>query len=112
MDVDGAYCLKKGQPASGTQYDEAYVNKIVEDMLLRIQKGGESEIKRLAFEFDKYDGDIVMRSEIVEEVISTAVPQEEKDAIKFSHRPGVNIAKAQRDGLKDTDMEISPGYRV
>ena len=112
MDVEGTYYLKKGQPSSDTQYDETYVDKRVEDMLLRIQKGGESEIKRLAFELDNYDGDIVMTPEIVEEIISTAVPQKEKDAIKFSYQRIKAFAEAQRDGLKDTDMEISPGYRV
>ena len=73
--------LKKSPKTSST--DDTKTTGIVQDLLKDIEKTREQGCIDLTKKFDKYDGEIVVSKERIEEIKKT-LDQKTKDDIKFS----------------------------
>ena len=88
--------------------DASDIRAAVQDILNRIEAGGDEAAKQYAARFDRYDGNIVLaRDEI--EASAEQVPQKLKDDIRFAWDNVRRFAEAQKDTIRDMQIEISPG---
>ena len=95
--------------ASRTSTDDASdIRATVQDILNRIEAGGDEAAKRYAARFDRYDGNIVLARDEVESA-AEQVPQKLKDDIRFAWDNVRRFAEAQKDTIRDMQIEISPG---
>ena len=84
--------LKKSPKTSST--DDTKTAGIVEGLLKDIEKSKEQGCIDLTKKFDKYDGDIIVSKEKIEEVKKN-LDQKTKDDVKFSHDRERKFAEAQ-----------------
>ncbi|MDE0254429.1 MAG: histidinol dehydrogenase [Rhodospirillaceae bacterium] len=88
--------------------DASDIRAAVLDILNRIEAGGDEAAKQYAARFDRYDGNIVLaRDEI--EAAAEQVPRKLKDDIRFAWDNVRRFAEAQKDTIRDMQIEISPG---
>ena len=74
--------LKKSPKTSST--DDKKTREIVQKLLDDLKKSREDGCKQLTKKFDKYDGDIIVSKERINE-IKKSLDQKTKDDIQFSH---------------------------
>jgi len=88
--------------------DASDTQKIVRDILDDIEAGGDEAALRYAAKFDKYEGEVLLSPEAIEAAIAQ-VPEKLKADIRFAHANVKKFAEAQRDTLKDIEVEVVPG---
>lgn len=88
--------------------DAGDVHKTVRSILDEIEQVGEDAARAYAAKFDKYDGNIVLTREEIENAASL-VPARLKDDIRFAHDNVRRFAEAQKSSLVDFETEIVPG---
>ena len=99
------YLKKAGKTAAtGEQDVRATVQAILDD----IEAGGEAKAREYAVKFDKWEGDIVV-SRDAREAAAEKVPQRLKDDIRFAHDQVRRFAEAQKDAIRDAQVELRPG---
>jgi Histidinol dehydrogenase len=96
--------LKKSPKTSST--DDTKTRKIVEDILKDIEQSKEEGCKEYSKKLDKYEGDVVVTKEKIEE-IKKNLDQKTKDDIQFSHERVRKFAEAQ---LKIMDKILKLNY--
>ena len=74
--------LKKSPKTSST--DDLKTREIVQNLLNDLEKSREEGCKELTKKFDKYDGEIIVSKERIEE-IKKKLDDKTKDDIKFSY---------------------------
>ena len=98
--------LKK---ADRTSTDDAGdVSATVQAILSEIEAGGEEAARTYAAKFDKYEGDIVLSRDEIDEAAGQ-VPQKLKDDIRYAHDNVRRFAEAQKKTIADFEYEIAPG---
>ena len=99
--------LKKANKTSST--DDNRTREIVENILKDIEKKKEDGCIELTKKFDKYEGDIIVSKERIEE-IKKKLDQKTKDDVQFSHERVRKFAEAQLKNYgKDFEVELSKG---
>ena len=99
--------LKKSPKTSST--DDSKTREIVENILKNIEKTKEEGCKELAKKFDKYEGEIIVSKEKIEEV-KKAIDQKTKDDIRFSYDRVRKFAEAQLKNYgQNFEVELSEG---
>ena len=99
--------LKKSPKTSST--DDSKTREIVENILNDIENSKEEGCKEYSKKFDKFDGDVVVSKERIEE-IKKSLDQKTKDDIQFSHERVRKFAEAQLKNYgQDFEVELSPG---
>lgn len=98
--------LKKAETSAEENSEEA--RNIVAEMLKSIRAGGEAEVQRLARKFDKWEGDFILSPEKRKRLIDS-VPESVRRDIQFAHSQISAFAKAQRESVRDFEMEVTPG---
>ncbi len=98
--------LKKAVKTSASGEDD--VRATVQTILNEIEAGGEDKAREYAAKFDQWEGDIVVSAEARAAAVAK-VPQKLKDDIRFSHDQVRTFAEAQKDALKETELELLPG---
>ena len=99
--------LKKASKTAST--DDTKTKDIVQNLLKELEKSKEDGCKELTKKFDKYDGEIVVSKEKIEE-INKNLDQKTKDDIKFSYDRVRKFAEAQLANYgKDFEVELSDG---
>ena len=99
--------LKKSPKTSST--DDTKTREIVENILKDIEKTKEEGCKALSKKFDKYEGDVIVSKEKIEE-IKKNLDQKTKDDIQFSHERVRKFAEAQLKNYgQDFEVESSDG---
>lgn len=84
------------------------VHETVQGILDDIEKGGDAKAMEYAAKFDQYDGNVILtRDEI--EAAKALVPQKLRDDIQFAHDNVRRFAQAQKDTLRDIEVEVVPG---
>ena len=99
--------LKKAikTPSTDDHETRSTVQKILNDLETSREKG----IKEISKKFDKYEGEVVVSKEKIEEA-SKKVNQKTKDDIKFAHERIKKFAEHQLKHLNnDFEVEISKG---
>jgi len=99
--------LKKSPKTSST--DDTKTREIVENILKDIEKTKEEGCKEFSKKFDKFEGDVVVSKEKIEE-IKKNLDQKTKDDVQFSHERVRKFAEAQLKNYgKDFEVELSDG---
>ena len=99
--------LKKSPKTSST--DDTKTREIVENILKDIEKTKEDGCRELSKKFDKFEGDVVVSKEKIEE-IKKNLDQKTKDDVQFSHERVRKFAEAQLKNYgKDFEVELSDG---
>jgi sulfopropanediol 3-dehydrogenase len=99
--------LKKSPKTSST--DDTKTTGIVQDLLKDLETSKEQGCIDLTKKFDKYDGEIVVSKERIEEIKKT-LDQKTKDDIQFSFDRVRKFAEAQLKNYgQDFEVELSDG---
>ncbi|SVC47442.1 uncharacterized protein METZ01_LOCUS300296, partial [marine metagenome] len=99
--------LKKSPKTSST--DDTKTAEIVSTLLKDIETSKEQGCIDLTKKFDKYDGEIVVSKEKIEE-IKKKLDQKTKDDVQFSHERVKKFAEAQLKNYgRDFEIELSKG---
>ena len=99
--------LKKSPKTSST--DDTKTQGIVQDLLKEIEITKEQGCIELTKKFDKYDGEIIVSKEKIEE-IKKNLDQKTKDDVQFSHERVRKFAEAQLKNYgQDFEVELSDG---
>ncbi len=99
--------LKKSPKTPST--DDTKTREIVQNLLSDLEKSREEGCKDLTKKFDKYEGEIVVSKDKIDE-ITKSLDQKTKDDIKFSYDRVRKFAEAQLKNYgQDFDVELSKG---
>ncbi len=99
--------IKKASKTPET--DDHKTQAAVQDILNDIAKRKEVAIKELNKKFDKYDGEVIVSKEKIEEAIKK-VDQKTKDDVKFAHERIRKFAEHQLKSMNnDFEVELSKG---
>ena len=96
------------QASKTPETETATAQKVVTEMLARIESGGEAAVREYARDLDKWSGDIVLGEAAIAEAVR-AVPDEVKRDIDFAARQVFDFATAQRRSVADFSTELHPG---
>ena len=99
--------LKKAQLTPKSNASE--VHETVKNILADIESGGDATAKEYASKFDQYQGNIVLTDDEIN-AASDLVPEKLKNDIKFAHDNVKRFAERQKETLKNTEIEIHPGF--
>ena len=99
--------LKKATKTAST--DDTKTKEIVQNLLKELEKSKEEGCRELTKKFDKYDGEIIVSKEKIED-IKKKLDQKTKDDIKFSYDRVKKFAEAQLKNYgQDFEVELSNG---
>ena len=88
--------------------DAGDVRTTVQAILDEIEAGGDDAALAYAAKFDRYDGNVVLtRDEI--DAAATQVPAKLKNDIRFAWDNVRRFAEAQKDTIRDMEIEVVPG---
>ena len=99
--------LKKAQLTPKSNASE--VHETVKNILIDIEAGGDEKAKEYASKFDQYHGNIILTDEEIK-AASEIVPAKLKKDIEFAHDNVRRFAEKQKETLKNTEIEIHPGF--
>ena len=99
--------LKKAQLTPKSNASE--VHETVKNILADIESGGDSKAKEYASKFDQYQGNIILTDDEIQ-AASDLVPEKLKNDIEFAHDNVKRFAERQKETLKNTEIEIHPGF--
>ena len=99
--------LKKAQLTPKSNASE--VHETVKNILADIESGGDATAKQYASKFDQYQGNIILTDDEIN-AASDLVPEKLKNDIKFAHDNVKRFAERQKETLKNTEIEIHPGF--
>ena len=99
--------LKKAKLTPKSNASE--VHETVKNILTDIEAGGDEKAKEYASKFDQYQGNIILTDEEIE-AASELVPAKLKKDIEFAHDNVKRFAEKQKETLKNTEIEIHPGF--
>ncbi len=103
----GVKYLKKSPKQPSTDDDKT--REIVQKLLNDLEKSREDGCKELTKKFDKYNGEIIVSKEKIDEINKT-LDQKTKDDIKFSYDRVKKFAQAQLKNYgQDFEVELSKG---
>ena len=101
-----SYIKKANKTASS---DEVETRQRVQEVLNEIESKRDEGIKEISRKFDKYEGDVIVTQEKIEEVIKS-LDQKVKDDVQFSYDRVRSFAEHQLKHLNnDFEVELSPG---
>jgi len=101
--------LKRGMDANAIEAADAKVRQTVESILDDVKKRGNAAILELSEKFDKWSpASFKLTPQEIERAIAQ-VPKRDLDDIKFAQTQVRNFAQAQRDSMRDVEVETLPG---
>jgi sulfopropanediol 3-dehydrogenase len=98
--------LKRASKTPETE--TATAQKVVAEMLARIEAGGEQAVRDYALQLDHWSGEIVMTPQQIDAAVAQ-VPAQVKRDIDFAARQVFDFATAQRHSLQDFATDLHPG---
>ena len=101
--------LKNAKPDADKAADDAKTRAVVEATLADIEARGDAAVKELAEKFDGYTPESFRLSEEEIQALIAKVSPRDMEDIKFAQEQVRNFAQAQRDSMKDVEVETMPG---
>ena len=98
--------LKKADKSPTTGEEDT--RRIVQEMLAKIENGGENTAREYAENLDKWTGDIVVTSEEIA-AAGERLSQRARDDIHFAYDRVKKFAEAQLASMQEFETELSPG---
>ncbi|WP_299846477.1 histidinol dehydrogenase [uncultured Roseovarius sp.] len=90
------------------QSDASDVSEVVQTILTDIEAGGDKAALEYAAKFDKYEGNIILTREEIE-AAKAQVPEQLRKDIQFAHANVRRFAEAQKETLRNIEVEVVPG---
>ncbi|ABG33403.1 histidinol dehydrogenase [Roseobacter denitrificans] len=101
--------LKRGKPDAERADDDAKTRAAVEAILADIEARGDAAVRELSEKFDGYSPAAFRLSAVeIDDLIAQLSPREMED-IRFAQEQVRNFAQAQRDSMRDIEIETMPG---
>ena len=101
--------LKKGKAAADRASDDAKTAEVVASTLAEIEKRGDAAVHELAVRFDSYDRkSYLLGDDEIKRIISKVSADDMAD-LKFAQQQVRNFAQAQKDSMRDIEIETLPG---
>jgi sulfopropanediol 3-dehydrogenase len=91
--------------------DSQQKREVVKGMLANIREGGERAVCEWAKKLDNWDGDFVLTDNKRKELIKQ-LPETVKADLRFAHEQVSRFAAAQRESVKEFEIETIPGVRL
>ncbi|WP_276122439.1 histidinol dehydrogenase [Pararhizobium qamdonense] len=101
--------LKRGKPEAERSADDSEVRSTVENILKDIEARGDMAVRELSEKFDKYSPPSFKLSPGDIEALMNKVAPRDMEDIKFAQAQVRNFAQAQRDSMRDIEVETLPG---
>jgi len=101
--------LKRSRPEAERAEDDTKVRAIVEETLAAIEAEGDARVRALSEKFDGYSPERFRLSESEIEALIGKLSAQEIADIRFAQEQVVAFAKAQRESMKDIEVETLPG---
>ncbi len=101
--------LKKGVSASEQNEVDNRVKTTVEEMLADITTNGDTAVRKYSEKFDRWSPDSFKLSEEQIEAAIASLPDQVITDIEFAQAQIRNFAQAQRNSIKDIEVETLPG---
>src|SRR4028118_829821 len=101
--------LKRGKPEADRADDDAKVRPTVEATLKEIEIRGDAAVRDFSERFDKYTPASFRLSPSDIEALMGKVSKREMEDIRFAQAQVRNVAQAQRDSMRDIEVETLPG---
>ncbi|MDA9357323.1 histidinol dehydrogenase [Candidatus Thioglobus sp.] len=101
--------LKKGKTDAAKAIDDAEVSEIVKNTLRSIEDRGDEAVREFAEKFDNYTPKSFKLTQTEIENLIKQVSTQDLEDIKFAQEQVRNFAQAQRDSMKDIEIETMPG---
>lgn len=98
--------VKQGKPHD--RQDSRELSDQVALMLAVIETEGEDAVRRMARQFDRWEGDILLSDAERARAIAR-VPEDVKRDIRYAHDNIRRFAEAQRASVTDCEIELAPG---
>jgi sulfopropanediol 3-dehydrogenase len=98
--------LKRGETPAPAE--AVNLSGSVAALLAELETGREATAQRLSAELDRWQGDIVVSEEVIADACAR-VPQRLKEDIAYAHENIARFAEAQRDSIRETEVELRPG---
>lgn len=94
-------------PETGSSNGE--VTKIVEELLAKVEAGGDKAVRELSVKFDNFDRESYrLTKQEIDSAVNSLTKQERED-LDFAQDQIRRFAQAQKDALKDLEIETIPG---
>ncbi len=101
--------LKRGRDAGSRAQDDSKVRAIVETIIKDIEQRGDAAVREYSVKFDQWDpADFRLSRAEIESAMKRLSPLEIED-IKFAQKQVRNFAMAQRESMRDLEIETLPG---
>src|SRR6056297_1261536 len=101
--------LKESKPAAERAEDDAKVRATVEATLSDIEQRGDAAVRDLSKKFDDYDPKAFLLTESEIEAAMQKVSARDMEDIRFAQTQIRRFAQAQRDSMRDIEVETLPG---
>ncbi|MQW61572.1 histidinol dehydrogenase [Sinorhizobium meliloti] len=101
--------LKRGKPDTLRIEENTHVRSVVEGILSDIEMRGDAAIRELSAKFDKYTPVSFRLSHGDIDALMNRVSPRDMADIKFAQAQVRNFAQAQRNSIKDIEVETLPG---
>ena len=101
--------LKKGKTDAAKAIDDAEVSEIVKNTLRSIEDRGDEAVREFAEKFDNYSPKSFKLTQTEIDNLIKQVSTQDLEDIKFAQEQVRNFAQAQRDSMKDIEVETMPG---
>ncbi|WP_416651921.1 histidinol dehydrogenase [Candidatus Pseudothioglobus sp. Uisw_086] len=101
--------LKKGKTDAAKAIDDAEVSEIVKNTLRSIEDRGDAAVREFAEKFDNYTPKSFKLTQTEIDNLIKQVSTQDLEDIKFAQEQVRNFAQAQRDSMKDIEVETMPG---
>ncbi|GAB4515167.1 MAG: histidinol dehydrogenase [Anaerolineae bacterium] len=101
--------IKKGKTVDEKAQADTKVQETVRGILADVQQRGDEAVRELSQQFDHWSPDHFRLSEAEIQEIIGSLPAQVIEDIKFAQQQVANFARAQREALKDIEVETLPG---
>jgi sulfopropanediol 3-dehydrogenase len=104
--------IKTGINPETIQQNDTKVRATVESILSEVQTRGDAAVRELSSKFDNWSPTSFKLSPTEIEEIMASLPAQVIDDIKFAQAQVRNFAQAQREALRDVEVETLPGITL
>jgi sulfopropanediol 3-dehydrogenase len=104
--------LKRGISAASAEEDDRAIRQTVERILSDVKARGDAAVRELSAKFDRWSpASFRLSAEEIAKIVAK-VPEATLADIAFAQEQVRNFARAQRDALKDIEVETLPGVTL
>ncbi len=101
--------IKRGKPETERSDDDLKVRSTVEGILKDIEQRGDAAVRELSEKFDNYTPSAFRLTSSEIEALMNRVSTRDMEDIKFAQAQVRGFAQAQRDSMRDIEVETMPG---